>query len=225
MVSLDDLKELVLYKKQFYLPIVHKDKRHGSAIMLMTPSFQSSKMAMTAPYMVNRRYFESYFIEKATERLIHNESVYPAHDYGEYINEEAMTAKYRNSLPDDEFGIPKYRRYPLNDEEHVLLAIRFFNHVEEKFEKELASNIIKKIKQYDMVDKVHVGNKNRFKPYWEKSGLAKINESVEEEYLDEGIIESISDYQYLTEFVSPNAISNAEKKMYKPMTQISGECL
>ena len=217
MVSLDDLKELVLYKKQFYLPIDHKDKRHGSAIMLMTPSFQSSKMAMTAPYMVNRRYFESYFIEKATERLIHNEAVYPAHDYGEYINEEAITTKQRNSLPDDEFGIPKYRRYPLNDEEHVLLAIRFFNHVEEKFEKELASNIIKKIKQHDMADKVHVGNKNRFKPYWEKSGLAKLNESVEEEYLDEGAIESISEYQYLTEFVSPGAISNTERKMHKPM--------
>lgn len=216
MVSLDDLKELVLYKKQFYLPIDHKDKRHGSAIMLMTPSFRSSKMAMTAPYMVNRRYFESYFIEKATERLIYNESVYPAHDYGEYINEEAMTTATRNSLPDSEFGIPKYRRYPLNDEKHILLAIRFFNHVEEEFEKELASNIIKKVKEYDMADKVHVGGKNRFKPYWDKSGLAKLNESVEEVPLIEEEI-SFSDHQYLVEFVDSNAIYNAARKMYKPV--------
>lgn len=215
MVSLDDLKELVLYKKQFYLPIDHKDKRHGSAIMLMTPSFQSSKMAMTAPYMVNRRYFESYFIEKATERLIYNESVFPAHDYGEYINEEAMTTSTRNSLPDSEFGIPKYRRYPLNDEEHILLAIRFFNHVEPKFEKELASNIIKKVKEYDMADKVHVGDKNRFKPYWDKSGLAKLNEAAEVQPLCEEVV-SFSDHQYLLEFVDPDAIYNAAKKMYRP---------
>lgn len=215
MVSLDDLKELVLYKKPFYLPIDHKDKRHGLAIMLMTPSFQSSKMAMTAPYMVNRRYFESYFIEKATERLIYNESVIPARDYGEYINEEAMTASTRNSLADDEFGIPKYRRYPLNDEEHILLAIRFFNHIEPKFEKELATNIIKKVKEHDMVGKVHVGNKNRFKPYWDKSGLAKLNEAVEVELLDEEAI-SFSDHQYLLEFVDTNTIRNVEKKMHKP---------
>ena len=113
MVSLDDLKELVLYKKPFYLPIDLKDKRHNSAIMLMTPSFQSSKFSMTAPYMVNRRYFESYFIEKATERLIYNEAIYPAKDYGEYIHEEALSSKKRNELSDDDFGIPKYRRYPI----------------------------------------------------------------------------------------------------------------
>lgn len=215
MVSLDDLKELVLYKKPFYLPIDLKDKRRGSTIMLMTPSFQSSKSSMTAPYMVNRRYFESYFIEKATERLIYNESVIPAHDYGEYINEEAMTSSMRNSLSDDEFGIPKYRRYPLNDEEHILLAIRFFNHIEPKFEKELAANIIKKVKEHDLANKVHVGNKNRFKLYWEKSGLAKLNESTEVELLDEEAV-SFSDHQYLLEFVDPNVFYNIEKKMYKP---------
>ena len=216
MVSLDDLKELVMYKRQFYLPIDHKDKRHGSAIMLMTPSFQSSKMAMAAPYMVNRRYFESYFIEKATERLIYNESVYPAHDYGEYINEEAMTTAQRNRLSDDEFGIPKYRRYPLNDEEHILLAIRFFNRIEEKFEKELASNIIKKVKEHDMADKVHVGNKNRFKPYWEKSGLAKLNESTDAGPLSEEVL-SFSDHQYLLEFVDPDAVYNAARKFTPPI--------
>ena len=216
MVSLDDLKELVLYKKQFYLPIDHKDKRHGSAIMLMTPSFQSSKMAMTEPYMINRHYFESYFIEKATERLIYNESVYPAKDYGEYINEEAMTTATRNSLPDSEFGIPSQRRYPLNDEKHILLAIRFFNHVEEKYEKELASNIIKKVKEHNMADKVHVGEKNRFKSYWDKSGLAKkLNESVEIKPLSEEAI-SFSDYQYLNEFVDSGAVYAAARKMYRP---------
>ena len=217
MVSLDDLKELVLYKRPFYLPIDLKDKRRGSAIMLMTPSFQSSKFAMTAPYTVNRHYFESYFVEKATERLIYNESVYPAKDYGKYINEEALTSKERNEIPDEDFGIPKYRRYPLNDEEHVLLAIRFFNHIEPKFEKELARNIIKKVKEYDMADKVRVGPKNRFKPYWEKSGLGKknVSESVEEtDILSEEVI-TYSDWQYLNENILDDSLDHVSRKLYK----------
>ena len=57
MVSLDDLKELVLYKKPFFLPIDPKDKKKGSAIMLLTPNYKSSMFAMTAPYAINRNYF------------------------------------------------------------------------------------------------------------------------------------------------------------------------
>ena len=218
MVSLDDLKELVLYKKPFYLPIDLKDKRHNSAIMLMTPSFQSSKFSMTAPYMVNRRYFESYFIEKATERLIYNEAVYPAKDYGEYIHEEALSAKKRNTLPDDDFGIPKYRQWPMPDEEHVILAIRFFNYVEPKFEKELATNIIKKVKKFDMADKIHVGPKNRFKPYWDKSGLGSkaVKESVEEvSYLSEEVL-SFDDQQYIAEIFSDSLSDTVRKIYYRP---------
>ena len=45
MVVLDDLKDLMIYKKQFFLPINLKDKRHGSAIMLLTPNYQSSMLA------------------------------------------------------------------------------------------------------------------------------------------------------------------------------------
>lgn len=97
----------------------------------------------------------------------------PNMTYMKYLSETAMSSKDRNKLPDSEFGLPKQRRFPLNDEKHVLLAIKFFNHVEPEYESELAKNIIKKIKAYDMADKVHVGDKNRFKPYWEKSGLAK----------------------------------------------------
>lgn len=220
MVSLDDLKELVLYRKQFYLPIDLKDKRRNAAIMLMTPTFKSSKMSMTAPYMVNRRYYESYYVEKATERLIYNEAVYPAEDYGEYINEEALSSRTRNNLSDDEFGIPKYRRYPLNDEEHVLLAIRFFNHIESKFEKELASNIIKKVKEYDMAAKVHVSPKNRFKPYWDKSGLAKINEAVEEtEYLSEDVL-PFSDQQYVLELVDDSLYDTNRKLNYTKKSRV-----
>lgn len=178
MVSLSDLKELVMYKKKFFLPIDMKDKKHGSAITLLTPNFNSSKMAMTAPYIVNHRYFESYYVEKEITRFIKNESAIRMEDHGEYIFEEALDTKKRNNLHDEEFGIPSQRKYPLNDEKHVMMAIRFFNHVDQKYEETLASNIIKKIKQYSIEDIVKVGESNRFKIYWDKNKPAITNEST-----------------------------------------------
>ena len=98
-----------------------------------------------------------------------------------YLREASnLSSKQRNNLPDSAFGLPKQRRYPMPDEKHVLLAIRFFNHVEPENEKELAKNIIKKIKEFDMADRVKVGDGNRFKPYWEKSGLSKTPKKLTE---------------------------------------------
>lgn len=53
-----------------------------------------------------------------------------------------MTAKERNALPDDAFGIPSLRKFPLTDAKHVRLAMSYFNTCEEKYRKELALNIL-----------------------------------------------------------------------------------
>lgn len=66
------------------------------------------------------------------------------------FKEAKLSTKDRNALPDEAFGIPKLRMYPLNDEAHVKSAIRFFNHCDEKHKKELASNIRKAIKKFKM---------------------------------------------------------------------------
>ena len=101
--------------------------------------------------------------------------------YLKYLSEASfLSSKQRNSLPDSAFGLPKERRYPMPDEKHVLLAIRFFNYVEPEKEKELAKNIIKKIKEFNMADRVKVGDKNRFKSYWEKSGLSNTSKKLTE---------------------------------------------
>ena len=89
MVSLDDVKDLVLYKRPFYLPIDPKDKKHNSLIMLLTPNYKSSMNMMQSPYTINRRYFESYYIEKSVFRYIKNESVYEPNDDGEYLFEHS----------------------------------------------------------------------------------------------------------------------------------------
>ena len=215
MVSLDDLKELILYKKPFFLPIDPKDKRKGSAIMLLTPNYKSSMFAMTAPYTINRRYFESYYFEKSITRYIKNESVYDMDNSDEYIFEEALSTKERKELSDSDFGLPSQRRYPMPDKSHVLSAIRFFNHVEKEYEAELAKNIIKKIKKFDMASEVHVGKSNRFLPYWEKSGLAKLNENV---IIEEDINNNYN--EYINEFVVSKGIDILDKKLYTPGNNI-----
>lgn len=81
------------------------------------------------------------------------------------VFESNLSTEKRNKLSDDEFGIPSKRSYPLNDEEHVRHAIKMFNYCESKDEKELAENIIKKMKKYDITD-IKVSDKNKFSKYY-----------------------------------------------------------
>lgn len=80
------------------------------------------------------------------------------------INEAALNAEERRALPSKSFGIPSLRKFPLNDRDHVLQAIRFFNTVDKKHEKELARNIIKAMKRYK-ISKQSVGDRNRLRTY------------------------------------------------------------
>ena len=77
----------------------------------------------------------------------------------EYYNESAMKAKERNALDDSEFGIPRLRKYPLNDQKHVKFAIRMFGHCKDpKDRAELAKRIFAKVKEFDMDVKIGKGN-------------------------------------------------------------------
>lgn len=75
-------------------------------------------------------------------------------------NESALTASERT-----DFGLPDLKKYPMPDEKHVLLAIQYFNHVDEDRERELAENIIKRMKELKIAH-VNVGEKNRFAKYY-----------------------------------------------------------
>lgn len=80
-------------------------------------------------------------------------------DHDEYYNESAMRAKERNALDDSEFGIPRLRKYPLNDQKHVKFAIRMFGHCKDpKDRAELAKRIFAKVKEFDMDVKIGKGN-------------------------------------------------------------------
>lgn len=75
----------------------------------------------------------------------------------------------RSELPDDVFGIPQERKYPMPDKRHTLSAIKLFNHVDDKYEEELAKAIIKNIKKYNISDdEIHMTKENRFSKYYDK---------------------------------------------------------
>lgn len=77
----------------------------------------------------------------------------------ELLSEAKLKANERT-----DFGLPKLKKYPMPDKAHVLAAIRMFNHVEPQYEKELATNIKKKMKQYN-ISPESVGENNRLKKY------------------------------------------------------------
>lgn len=66
-----------------------------------------------------------------------------------------------------QYGVPKQKKFPLPDKDHVLSAIRFFNYVDPKYEKELAKAILEKIEEYgvSLGEDITVGEENKFKKY------------------------------------------------------------
>ena len=111
-----------------------------------------------------------------------------------YVLSEAS----RKDLPDSEFGIPELRKFPLDTEAHVLSAVKFFNYVEPKYEKTLAKNIIRKIHEYKIEDKINPGPKNRFSKYWssttKESMIMEENNkvSVEEIFNDVNVANTVN---------------------------------
>lgn len=81
-----------------------------------------------------------------------------------FMNEDALTSEERKFIPSRKFGVPSLRKYPLHDKDHVKAAIRFFNKIDSKHEKELAYNIIKRMKYFGMSQDM-IGQNNRLYNY------------------------------------------------------------
>lgn len=96
--------------------------------------------------------------------------------------------KKRSELPDSVFGIPQERKYPMPDEKHTRSAIKLFNHVEPKYEEQLAKAIIKNMKKYGMDGSV-VGPNNRLRKYLPK-------DMIKESSINEGYFKSDKDIYY-----------------------------
>jgi len=77
--------------------------------------------------------------------------------------EGKMTAVERKALKDEDFGLPKERKYPLVDKDHVQDAISFFHFCKEENRKELAESIVKKIKELKL--DLKIGEKSQIRKY------------------------------------------------------------
>ena len=99
-----------------------------------------------------------------------------------------FNGKKRSELPDSVFGIPQERKYPMPDEKHTRSAIKLFNHVESKYEEQLAKAVIKNMKKYG-IDGSVVGPNNRLRKYLPKDML-------KESAIEEGHFKSDKDIYY-----------------------------
>ena len=80
----------------------------------------------------------------------------------------------RSELHNEVFGIPQERKYPMPDKKHTESAIKLFNHVDPKYEEQLAKKVIANMKKYD-IDPKMVGKNNRLRKYLPKD---MVNEAV-----------------------------------------------
>lgn len=80
-------------------------------------------------------------------------------DVVDYYNEAALKSKSRNALPDEAFGLPRLRAYPLHDRPHVKQAIRMFGHCKDPQDKKvLAGNIFSAMNKFGMKTKIGKAN-------------------------------------------------------------------
>lgn len=110
------------------------------------------------------------FIKTANMRVLgdyYKRSFFKSNKDDMFMEGELSYFERQRLLP-SEFGIPDKRKYPMPDKDHVKAAIQMFNKCDSEDEKELADNIIKKIKKFNMIDDIRVGSGNRFKKYFDK---------------------------------------------------------
>jgi hypothetical protein len=64
MILIDKMKNLKIYRTQTFLPQLKEDKKKHSAVILMTPNYESSKKLMNHNLFVNKKRYESYYLDR-----------------------------------------------------------------------------------------------------------------------------------------------------------------
>lgn len=178
MVLLDDLKPLKIYNRPMFLPTVESDKKKKSVVYLLTPNYESSKNLMNSDLLINKNRFQSYYIEKDLTYFISSKVMGKLEDVAEtYVRNYTETDFYhslcemkyadRQKMKAKDFALPKQKKWPIHDKEHILDCIKYFNYVKREDEEELARNLNKAIdKHFGPGEWPNCGKKNRFKKYY-----------------------------------------------------------
>ena len=93
-------------------------------------------------------YIMEYDKTKALQEAMSGVNASPVDD--NFFIEAVLKAKERNSLKDSEFGIPELRKYPLTDETHINMAVKFFGKAPKKYKLSLAKRILRAAHSHDM---------------------------------------------------------------------------
>ena len=178
MIFIEKMKNLKIYRTKTFLPTIKEDKKKGSAILMMTPNYDSSKRLMNNEMFVNSNRFQSYYIERDISYYI-NSKVIEEVDESSIISEQAeldlCLETKRSELKDSDFGVSSKRKFPLDTEAHTRSAVKFFNYVDPEDEEELADKLNTALKKYNIND-IKVSDKNRFSKYYHSK--KSINESA-----------------------------------------------
>lgn len=202
MIFIDKMKTLKIYKRPMYLPTVEGDKKKGSAVLLLTPEYLSSRRLIQSDLLINKLRFQSYYLNPDVSYYI-NGQVAKGKQMSEYISEmdviemyhslTEMTTEERNKIPDSKFGLPEKRKYPLDTSEHMRSAIRFFNYVDKEDEEELARNIIDRMGDFfDSGEMPKIGKNNRLSKYMNEA--AKMPDNIPDDIKE--FYHSLSDIKY-----------------------------
>ena len=147
MILIDKMKNLKIYRTQTFLPQLKEDKKKHSAVILMTPNYESSKKLMNHNLFVNKKRYESYYLDRDVSFYIGSKKLEEIDESFLYLAETK-----RSNLKDSEFGIPEDRKFPLDTEQHVRSAIKLFGHAHcsEEQKKTLARKISRRAKEYNI---------------------------------------------------------------------------
>ena len=80
MIFINSMKNLKIYKTPVFLPTLEDDKKRGSAILMMTPNYNSSKKLMNHPLFINKLRYSSYYIEKDVSYYINEKNIRPVEE-------------------------------------------------------------------------------------------------------------------------------------------------
>ena len=103
--------------------------------------------------------------------LIHNPTISECKAFWGKDKPPVPTIEHSESEDDEDlYGVPELKKFPMPDKKHVKSAIRFFNYVDPKYEKELAEAILEKADEFGLVfdEDITVGEDNRFRKYLKK---------------------------------------------------------
>lgn len=149
----------------------------GIQVMLVDPHYLKKFPVVVKGTSALKSWYRSYLRDYGEKPSLYNTAIRDfvddfksykrkekiRHRFGEILTEASLTAQDRKELKDSDFGIPETKSYPMPDKLHVMQAIRMFNHVDPKYEAELAKNIKKKAKKFGIT--IKVSEKNRLSKY------------------------------------------------------------